>query len=38
MGKENMIYIHDGISFSYKGECNFVTCRKMDGTAVCHVK
>jgi hypothetical protein len=30
MGKENMVYIHDGILRSHKEEGNYVICRKKD--------
>jgi hypothetical protein len=32
MGKENMLFIYNGILFSHKEERNFVVCRQMVGT------
>jgi hypothetical protein len=32
MDKENVVYIHNGVLFSHKGEWNCIICGKMDGT------
>jgi hypothetical protein len=31
-------YIHNGVSFSYKEEWNYVACKQMGGTGEYHVK
>jgi hypothetical protein len=36
--KEDVVHIHDGISFSHREEWNCVVCRKMDGTRDHHVE
>jgi hypothetical protein len=36
MGKENLVYTHNGIFFILK-EWNYVICRKMNGTGDHHV-
>jgi hypothetical protein len=38
MDRENMVYIHNGVLFHHKEECNYVVCRKMGGTGNCHIK
>jgi hypothetical protein len=37
MGKENVVYIHNGILLSHK-EQNHTICKKIDGTEDHHVK
>jgi hypothetical protein len=38
MGKESVVYIHNGVLLSHKEECNYAICRKMDGTGDHHVE
>lgn len=38
MGKENMVYKHNGMPFIYKKEWDHVICRKMDKTGGYHVE
>jgi hypothetical protein len=38
MNTENVVYVHNGVLFSYNKKQNYVVCRKMDGIEDYHVK
>jgi hypothetical protein len=38
MDEDNVVYLHNGVLFSHKEECNYVVCNKMEETGDHHVK
>jgi hypothetical protein len=38
MGKENVVFIHNGILLSHEEERNLIICKKMDGTGEHHLE